>query len=166
MHDICARLSCHTHPSIYYLYSLFIRVTGELEPISSEAGYTLGRSPVYCRTKTETWTAIHTHIHTCRQFRVARWPNLQVFGWSENRSAWRKPTQAQRDHANCTQKDFSRPTGSNVIVRWKQHLHLCATLISRIKSNLLFFFSLWVLKCFHSFVCKRMIFFFCLVSKT
>lgn len=52
-----------------YLY----RVVGKLEPVPSDfgwdAGYTLGKSQICCRAKTQ------TTIYTFGQFKVAKWPN-------------------------------------------------------------------------------------------
>lgn len=43
-----------------------------------DEAYNPGRSPISHTTKRR--TALHTRVHTYRQFRVARWPDLHVSG--------------------------------------------------------------------------------------
>lgn len=99
--SVCVIALAHHMFSQLIIYTAYLlRGSGKQESVPADferkADYTLGRSANYSRANTE--TAIHTNSYICRQFRVASWCDLHVFGLlNGNRSTRRKPTQTRKE---------------------------------------------------------------------
>lgn len=97
---ILSELTCRlVHSSTHYTV-VSMRIRGKLKRIPAtlgqKAGYTLDRSPVFCR-ETQRWITVHTHIH----------------GQQDSGRKHECPEETNPEYANSAQKGAIQPWGSN-----------------------------------------------------